>query len=104
MAAERLVSTAALWPFREHDGDINLEDDPAYLDNLVELVRAFGITEPLVLNVTDDAFGDDRLASVWDGNHRLVAAYRLGIDQVPLVVRYNLATTFPGYPYHGEFD
>jgi hypothetical protein len=104
MVAQRLVATAALWPFREHDGDINLEDDPACLDDLVERVRTHGITDPLVLNITADLVGGGRRASVWDGNHHLVAARRLGIEQVPVVIRHNLASRFPGHPYHGEFD
>lgn len=99
----KLVATDALWPFREHDGDINLEDDPDYLHNLIEVVRLAGFTDAIVFNIMDDEAGGRR-ASVFDGNHHLVAARELAIDQVPLRIEHNLESQHPGHPYHGEFD
>jgi hypothetical protein len=99
----RLVATDALWPFREHDGEVNLEDDPDYLDNLIEVVRLVGFTDAIVFNIMDDEAGGRR-ASVFDGNHHLVAARELGIDQLPLRIEHNLGSQHPGYPYHAEFD
>jgi hypothetical protein len=77
---------------------------PTYLDNLIEMVHITAITDPTVLNVMDDEVGGGRRASVWDGNHHLVAARELGISPVPPLIKHNLESQHPGHSYHGEFD
>ena len=54
-----------------------LHDTPSHLDALTESIRAHGIQVPLRL-------GFNASYGFLDGNHRLAAALRLGLAQLPV--------------------
>ena len=71
----------------------NLRYDPV---ELTEDVRANGIREPLVLQYHQK----NRTVLLGEGNHRLEAARRVGLEHVPTrVMRYNMEG--PGKPVRG---
>lgn len=49
--------------------------EPDYMAELVQSIMTYGVREPILL-------GDD--GRVWDGHHRVVAAYHIGRERVPL--------------------
>ena len=61
---------------REHVGSPHL-DTPSHLDALTASIRADGIRVPLRL-------GFNRSFGFLDGNHRIAAALRLGLAEVPV--------------------
>jgi hypothetical protein len=98
----RYTPARALAPYLEHQGDIN----PAgYLEAMLEAGIGPTADEPLVLAVRADEHGDrGQVASVVDGNHRLLVA--LAFDpgaEVPYVIARELEDlSHPGFPYAGE--
>ena len=63
---------------REHVGSPHL-DTPSHLDALTASIRADGIRVPLRL-------GFNRSFGFLDGNHRIAAALRLDLPEVPVVL------------------
>lgn len=74
------LPTALLTRYRAVDREVvgsAIVDTPAHLDALTESIRANGILVPLRLSF------NDRVGFL-DGNHRLAAALRLGLTEVPV--------------------
>jgi hypothetical protein len=57
----------------------NLVDTPKHLDALTEEIRIHGIRVPL-------RFGFNHEFATLDGNHRIAAALRLGLVEVPVML------------------
>ncbi len=84
---------------REYDRTKNPNTD---LDALTEDIRQNGLKSPLIIQYGKN----DRRAKLGEGNHRLVAAERLGISHLPARV-LRTSTCPDGYPVPGhkeEFD
>lgn len=58
-----------------HEVDKLWNEQPAYMEKLVESINDFGMREPILL-------GDD--GRVWDGHHRIAAAMFIGMAEVPV--------------------
>ena len=75
------LPTSMLLRYRAVDRDVgsNLVDTPKHLDALTEDIRFHGIRVPL-------RFGFNHEFATLDGNHRIAAALRLGLDKVPVTL------------------
>lgn len=97
-----MVPTSSMHPLREYDREKQPNTD---LDALTEDIRTNGIREPMIL-----LYGqDDRKAVIGEGNHRLAAAERLGMEEVPArVARYSRVGDrggpVPGYQGEGHVN
>jgi ribosomal protein S18 acetylase RimI-like enzyme len=86
------LPTALVARFREYDRDANpLTSDTEYLNKLMGDIQQNGIQEPLILEYSRST----RTALLTEGNHRLAAALRLGLTEVPVRV-YRREGAFPG--------
>lgn len=77
-----LVPVRALAPFREHAGDQNPGRSERVIHDLTQSIQAEGFKDPLMLEYDHRA----KVGSLGEGNHRLVAAERLGLTHVPVRV------------------
>jgi len=80
------VRVSTLVPIRGEDRESHprYAHDHAYLDNLTEKIRTEGFDETKPVVVHYDPF--HHAAFVADGNHRLAAARRLGMETIPTTV------------------
>ena len=79
------IPVAVLWEFREFDRDEIPAPRISFIrnysvDSITEYISAQGKMDPLELSVVGDR------ALLTDGNHRIVAAQRLGYKVVPVNV------------------
>jgi ParB-like chromosome segregation protein Spo0J len=65
-------------------------DTPAHLDNLTDDIKRRGILVPLELGF-NDRFG------CHDGNHRIAVAIRLGLELVPVSLKWVPIEARPGH-------
>lgn len=91
-----MAPTEQVIDYKEHDGTLNGED---YLHDLTAYVRQNGVPGRLVLHVDSR-----RNATLYDGNHRLRAAYEAGRPHVPLTIKRGSTGSMPGREYDGRFD
>jgi ParB-like nuclease domain len=80
-----LLPTALVVRYRAVDRELigapaHVVDTPAHLDALSKDIRDRGILVPLDLGFNDSF-------ATLDGNHRIAVALRLGIAEVPVVLR-----------------
>ena len=74
------VNTNFLDKFKEYDREEDYHPGQEYLNNLTEHIKQYGFEEPLIVGFNPKT-GYTRLI---EGNHRLAAAKRLGIGDVPV--------------------
>lgn len=77
-----MVSTDFLWSIRDFDRETEGLQGPEYLDNLTKDIAENGIQSPVGIYFY---FETGRLI-LGEGNHRLAAARRLGIKEIPAYV------------------
>jgi hypothetical protein len=76
-----LVPISTLEKYKEFDREgKDSIDDPGYLDELTDDIKQNGVQEPL--HITHE----NGRGVLTEGNHRLVAAKRLGMTHLPVVV------------------
>lgn len=100
MSVPRLIDVTDLIAFLEHDGTINDEEGIHYLQQMADAGVCATFDDPVVLGLTNEQ--DQLLASIYDGNHRLILAHEFYHDsKVPVSIQW-VESSFPGVPYDGR--
>lgn len=81
------IATSQLMPFREYDREASPAPQIPFVhqytfEEIVQWVASNGVAKPLELSI----YG--HLCLLTDGNHRIAAAHKLGIKEVPVTVNY----------------
>jgi ParB-like chromosome segregation protein Spo0J len=79
----QLLNTEVLKRYADPAIDPGHENQRERMERLTEAIARDGILDPLIVKV------ENGRAHVFDGNHRLAVAQRLGIPVVPVDVRYD---------------